>query len=372
LSKRRAVFPDRAELPWQPGHIVRIAPEPLAMSLLVRIYYNAVFGGLGGLLGWMLFGIFGSRNPEGTLERELNNLLGIHIGGLDQKVQMIVGGTLIGGFIGYLIVSVDALRDGAVVRFARLGTYGVLLGALGGAIGMFLGDEVNYFLIRALGNNAFAAMLARGLGWTVLGMTIGMCEGIAAKSMGKFSYGTLGGTIGGFLGGSLFGLLYYLSVQTQQQGASYWANAIGLVILGASIGSLSALVQGVFQPASVKVLRGWQEGREYPLDRAATLLGRDEHADIALFRDMKVEKKHAYIKRIGEQYFLVNNGAPSQFTLVNEMPVTQQLELHDGDRIQLGNVLLRFQTREAVNRPRVPRPLPSAPLPTALADKVQR
>src|SRR5271170_5820333 len=114
------------------------------MSLLIRIYYNAVFGALGGLLGWMLFGIFGSRNPEGTLEKEMTAQLGWSFGGLDQKLQMLVGGTLIGGLIGYLIVGVDALRDGALVRFARLGTYGVIVGAIGGSLGMFFGDEVNY------------------------------------------------------------------------------------------------------------------------------------------------------------------------------------------------------------------------------------
>ena len=51
-------------------------------------------------------------------------------------------------------------------------------------------------------------------------------------------------------------------------------GALALVILGACIGSLSALVQAVFQPASVKVLRGWQEGREYPLEKPASWLGR--------------------------------------------------------------------------------------------------
>src|SRR6059058_5200973 len=99
---------------------------------------------------------------------------------------------------------------------------------------------------------------------------------------------------------------------------TYFWGAMGLVILGACIGSLSALVQAVFQPASVKVMRGWQEGREYPLDKPASLLGRDEHADIALFRDMKVEKKHCFIKQVGGKYYLVNNGAPPEFTLVNE------------------------------------------------------
>ena len=50
------------------------------MSLLVRIYYNAVFGGLGGLLGWMLFGIFGTRTPDAGLAQKLQMLLG----GLDR------------------------------------------------------------------------------------------------------------------------------------------------------------------------------------------------------------------------------------------------------------------------------------------------
>ncbi len=109
-------------------------------------------------------------------------------------------------------------------------------------------------------------------------------------------------------------------------------------------------MSGIFQPASVKVVRGWQEGREYPLERARSLLGRDEHADIPLFRDMRVEKKHAFVVREGPKYVLVNNGAPPDFTLVNEEPVFERRELQDGDRVQLGQVLLRFQMRAAQNR----------------------
>ncbi len=97
----------------------------------------------------------------------------------------------------------------------------------------------------------------------------------------------------------------------------------------------------------MRVLRGWQEGREYPLEKPETLLGRAEHADIALFRDMKVQKEHCLIKRNREKYLLVNNGAPPEVTLVNDRPVPHTCELQDGDRIQLGNVLLRFQLRAA-------------------------
>jgi len=309
------------------------------MGLVTRIYFNAVFGGLGGLLGWMLFGIFGDKTAA------------------DVDSQLLLGGALIGGAIGYFLVSVEAIRDRSLLRFARLASYGVVLGLLGGALGILVGDRINFWLIARIGAASqggplrlMGAMLARGLGWMVLGVAVGASEGIAARSLGKFSYGTLGGAIGGFVGGALFGLALGLSPEGGTEAIAW--GALGLVILGPCIGSLSALVQGVFQPASLKVMRGWQEGREYPVDKPGILLGRDEHADIALFRDMRVEKRHALIRREGKHYVLVNNHAPPEYTLVNGAPVGQRCDLSDGDRIQLGNVVLRFQLRAAQNRKR--------------------
>jgi len=308
------------------------------MALLSRIYFNAVFGALGGLLGWLLLGVFCDKTV--TKDR----LPG----------QILLMGVLIGGAIGYFVVSVEAMRDRSLVRFVRLASYGVLIGAIGGGLGILIGDEVNNSLVVKLGADhrsvgvLLGTMLARGLGWTFLGVAIGLSEGIAARSLGKLTYGTLGGAIGGFVGGALFGLAYQLT-SDRGTAAAIWGGG-ALIILGASIGSLSALVQGVFVPASVKVMRGWQEGREYPLDKNENVLGRDEHADIALFRDMKVEKRHAYIHREGRRYILRNNGAPADFTLVNGERVPNFHELHDGDRIQLGHVLLRFQARAAQNR----------------------
>src|SRR5262249_54043483 len=101
------------------------------MALLTRIYYNAVYGAIGGLLGWLLFGVFGDKGASGD----------------QQFLQMIIGGVLIGGLIGYFVVSVDAIRDQSLARFARLATYGVLLGAVGGAVGMVVGDLVNYAIV---------------------------------------------------------------------------------------------------------------------------------------------------------------------------------------------------------------------------------
>jgi hypothetical protein len=327
------------------------------MPLLSRIYFNAVFGALGGILGWVLLSVFGRANFD---QRKAGELFS----------QLLLGGALLGGSIGYFVVSVEAIRDRSWLRFVRLATYGTLLGAAGGAVGMVVADQVNYWLVSAIGPIRYTdapfvkamkflgTVLTRGLGFLFLGCAVGVSEGIAARSLGKFSYGAVGGTLGGFVGGALFGLLYELA---KGGGATTaFAGALGFFIMGACIGSLSALVRGVFQPASVRVLRGWQEGREYPLDKPDNTLGRDEHVDIALFRDMKVEKHHAVIRRAPGQsrYVLLNTGAPPGYTLVNDAPVAQSCELHDGDRIQLGNVVLRFQLRAAQQRARGRRAAP--------------
>ena len=132
------------------------------------------------------------------------------------------------------------------------------------------------------------------------------------------------------------------------------------MFLGACIGSLSALVRGLFQPASLRIVAGWQEGREYPLEKEKNRIGRDEHADIPIFRDMQVEKKHVIICREGPRYVLINQGAPPDATRVNDLPVIDRRELADGDRIRLGKVLMRFQMRAAQNRRARPAGAPRA------------
>jgi predicted component of type VI protein secretion system len=77
------------------------------------------------------------------------------------------------------------------------------------------------------------------------------------------------------------------------------------------------------------------------------VLGRDEHADVALFRDMRVEKRHAVIRRKGRRFVLENGATATAHTRVNGDAVPQNCDLHDGDRIELGGVVLRFQLRSA-------------------------
>src|SRR5262245_7805041 len=127
------------------------------MALLRRLYFNALFGALGGLLGWMLFG-------------ELVNPL------WSWQQQALCGGALIGALVGACVVGVDAILDLAWLRFVRFAAIGILLGGLGGAIGFWLGECVHYFLLPPSSTGELNAtgvlglVLARALGWMFFGL----------------------------------------------------------------------------------------------------------------------------------------------------------------------------------------------------------
>ena len=313
------------------------------MGRFLRIYFNAVFGGLGGLLGWLMVGEFMADQ--------------VHDVEWNPTLPPIIG-AFIGAFIGYFVVSVEAILDRSFLRFCRFAAVGVILGGLGGALGNWIGEGLNHYLQdRAkdsawlLENKFLVSLLTRGLGWAVFGFAVGISEGIAARSMGKFSYGAIGGTLGGFIGGMIVAYLMSNAENLSRADPSYiWGQGIGLVILGACIGALAALVEEVFKPASLKVLQGWQEGREYPIVKPNSTLGRDEGEDILLLRDRNIEKHHALLQRRGNRFFVVKKDAAPEQLLVNGAPVFQSQEVHDGDRVQLGATVLKFALRAAGGR----------------------
>jgi hypothetical protein len=300
------------------------------MGKLRRIYVHALIGALGGWLGWMLFG---ELVPKDWSWHD----------------TALIGGVLVGACIGFCIAIVESLLDRSLLRFLRYGAVGLLLGGLGGAAGWWLGEWVNYAIVSVAGANTTLAglcsVLARALGWTLFGVAVGIGEGVAARSSRKIKYGAIGGSLGGFGGGLIFGALL---VSLQPGEASYlWGQAIGLALLGALIGALRALVEEVMKPAAVRVVLGWQEGREYSVTKEQTVLGRDEAVDILLLRDMAVAKRHALLRRDGPRFLVERLDAPPQDLRVNDRPVDEHAELHHGDRLQLGATVLRFLSRQA-------------------------
>jgi pSer/pThr/pTyr-binding forkhead associated (FHA) protein len=72
-------------------------------------------------------------------------------------------------------------------------------------------------------------------------------------------------------------------------------------------------------------------------------LGRRESADIALTWDEGVSRLHAELRRIGEDWTLVDDGLSLNGSFVNGEHVRGQRRLHDGDAMRLGGAVLVFR-----------------------------
>jgi hypothetical protein len=248
-------------------------------------------------------------------------------------VRDALAGAAIGGTIGFFLNASGPFRDGAWMKLGRAATWGALAGAVGGAAGLVVGE----FVIGAFKGG----LIGRACSWGVLGLGIGVSQGLAERSRQRLLYGVIGGGLGGLVGGYLFESL------RQGLGKTYdpsRAQGLGIVILGAGLGLFLALVEQVLRRAWVQVLRGRQEGRAYLLARRVSALGLDERAEVGLFGDRTVARRHATIEATAQGYVLRNH-APSGRTKVNGAAVDELQTLHDGDRIELGQTLLVFRQR---------------------------
>jgi hypothetical protein len=246
-------------------------------------------------------------------------------------VRDALAGLLIGGSLGVFLNAYSPFRDGAWLKLARAVAWGVPAAALGGAIGLVAGEFVIGFMRGGL--------LGRALSWAVLGVGIGLGQGLADRSRERLIYGLIGGGLGGFVGGFLF---EWLRVAMGDRTAV--SQALGIVILGAGLGLCLALVEQVLRRAWVQVQSGRQEGRIYLLAHPRCRLGLDERAEIGIFGDPAVARRHAEIEATSGGYVL-HHLADKGLTRVNGSAVKDRQSLKDGDRIELGHTLVVFRQR---------------------------
>jgi hypothetical protein len=246
-------------------------------------------------------------------------------------VRDALAGLAIGGTIGFFLNAWGPLRDGAWLKLARAATWGAIAGSIGGAVGLVLG-EVVIGLFRG-------GLIGRALSWAVLGLGIGVSQGIADRSRLRLIYGLIGGGLGGAVGGYLFEAL--------RQGMSDrpdLSQGFGIAILGAGLGAFLSLVEQALRRTWVQVLSGRQEGRAYLLSHKSSTLGLDERAEVGLFADPLIARRHATIEETSKGYIL-HNFAEAGRTHVNGATVAGERILNDGDMIELGQTKLLFRTR---------------------------
>ena len=284
------------------------------MSRRMRIYYYAVLGAIGGLLGW-----------------QISNLIGLSFSRLIYLSDAALGG-LLGLLIGLAIGCTEGLLIRNPVHLLRAGVIGGGAGLVAGALGLPLGEG----LFQAVGAGAAGRML----GWALFGLLIGVAQGVTSGS--QLWKGALGGLMGGLVGGAL------LEATRQWLGAPVIGKAAGLILLGAAIGALIALVAVVLSRAWLEVASGKLKGTEFILDKFMrsggpnAIVGRDAlKADIVL-PDPDIAPQHALL--LGEgTHFMLKDMSP-EGTFVGSRKVSMA-RLSDGSSIRMGNTQLVYHER---------------------------
>ena len=160
------------------------------LTATLNILPLAVAGGLGGMLAWGLTEPFthDMRSPDSNMMQSL----------------AVYGGT-VGACIAMAIGAVDGITASDVRRAARGGGLGLLIGLGGGALGAVLAQVVYGSMHGGQeGLPPIVQILARSIGWAIVGLFIGLAPGLIARAKGKLTNGNIGGLIGGAIGGFLF------------------------------------------------------------------------------------------------------------------------------------------------------------------------
>jgi len=301
------------------------------MSFRTFIYYCALCGGWAAFLVWLVV------NVAGILSLSPYSATALVAGIL---------GVFLGGAVGGLDALLNAVGTQHFLRVLVCVGVGLLGGLVSGLFGEFLHQKLHIPLF---------------IGWTLVGVVIGAAIGVfdVIRALGaredlsiprrKVLNGLLGGLVGGLAGGLLFDGLQWLSSMVPAVNLARTSLALGLVLLGISIGLLIGLAQVFLTEAWVKVEKGFRAGRQLMLSREETLIGRAEGCDLGLFGDNAVERQHARILLKNNRYLLADAGTPGG-TFLNDQPVARPTPLRNGDMIRVGNSVLSFGLRQKKGR----------------------
>lgn len=243
-----------------------------------------------------------------------------------------LAGALIGGSIGFFLNAAEPFQESAWRKLCRTASWGAIAGAVGGSVGLLIGEYVVLAMFQG-------GLIGRALSWSVLGLGIGISQGLAYRSVARLKFGVIGGAIGGFFGGFFFEAL------RERFGNRYdLGQALGIVLLGGGLGLCLALVESVLGRAWILVMNGRQEGRSYLLAGRKASLGLDERADIGLFGDAAIVRRHAEIQSDTAGSTITPFDGLGR-TKINGQVILGPSPLNNGDRIELGSTVLVYQRR---------------------------
>ncbi len=294
---------------------------------------------MAGVAGWTVFMVLWALYPSRNLE-----VLGLRSGAYEQLFAAIFG-ALLGLTLGF----VEGINTGSQKQLVRACAAFTAAGTLGGLVGIYLGQMAMGFIGGSIPRSDFRLiaflrlLLARTLAWGLWGVVAGVGLGIAlgaiTGSTRRLQLAAAGGALGGLLGGFLFQLLGALGPLM-----SYPVQTlVSFTCIAVAIAFLQALAQEMFKQAWVRVLVGRGEGREFQIAKPTTVIGRDELADIPLFGDQQIAKRHVLIQQAQGRHTAVAAAPGLAFAVNGQMLASAPLK--DGDLIRISSRELEFHEK---------------------------
>jgi pSer/pThr/pTyr-binding forkhead associated (FHA) protein len=296
-----------------------------------ELLFKALAGLLGGAIGWTPVEI--ATHGHSITEQESTWTV----------IAGIVSVALVAGIIGGMILAAEDNSLEITPLMKRRFLLGFIVCLVLALPETYYSDLVFSKILRAggwgVGHSGSELYLVTGrlIGWTLMGLMLGVGVGLASLSLTNVLKGGLGGLIGGLVGGAGFDLVGSFS----QSGLA--SRLIGFCVIGLAIGFFIGLVHQLTKSAWLAVEAGRLKGRQFRLEGTTVMLGRAEENAVGLFSDSGVEPRHAVISRYGDGYTLRSLATPAG-TFVNGKRV-ESVQLHDGDRVKISNYELTFHLR---------------------------
>jgi hypothetical protein len=284
------------------------------MSRRMRTYYYAVLGAIGGLVGW-----------------QVSNVLGLSFSRSIYLSDMLMG-ALLGLCLGIPLGAAEGLITLSPLRALRAGLYGGIVGFIAGGIGLPLGEA--FFQVVGAG------LFGRALGWGIFGTLLGLAESVTGRS--QMWKGALGGALGGVIGGALL------------ESVRLWSDdlivgkATGLVMLGAFIGALIALIVVLLSRAWLEVTSGKLKGTSFILDKflreggPTAIIGSSPLKSEIALPDPDVEPQHAMLSGAGSHFTLKDMSLGGTYLNNRKIELSQ---LVNGQTIRMGNTSMVYHER---------------------------
>ncbi len=293
-------------------------------------------GGVGGFLAWLI------QEPFITDAAAINSIARV-------LLEMAGFGAVLGGIIGLALGSVEGIVSRVWEKAVIGGLLGLGIGAVGGAFGGLLGQLV-YGMMGggAPGRNLILQITIRAFAWGVVGLFVGLGQGVMMRAWRKIVNGLIGGAIGGFVGGFLFDPISVAgTVAAQITGAMMGgelSRMVGMTVMGICAGVAIGMVEEMRKEAWLTIVAGPLTGKQFIIYQSPTTIGSSPKADICLAKGTTVAPQHATVEIDGNRYILADLSGGG--TLINGRPITRQA-LRDGDNIQIGQTVLQYSVRSA-------------------------